>query len=760
MAAKVRLEYEVGIVGHKNVARELDSIERRFMRQYTYRVNVATKAAGAAAGRTAARNTDAISSSVSKAMREQERAEAFVASVRRRHFQQIQREERAAEAKSAKERERAEAHVASVRRRHFAQVQREEQASERRLASKTAREAQALRQSRKATIGALGSSVRSSVGGMASFVGGAVAVGAGFTAGDAVQRQIGLGRRYTDLVVQSQAPGSEYDPKKRERVRSTVEALAVGRGIDREDLTGALEMGVQKTGDLDKSMENLEQFAVLGQAFKTSTTEMAAAASVLQDRFGLSATEIADTMATLGSQGRKASFELADMATLVERLAASASRFDFKGAEGARTLGGLAQIARSQTGSAEQASTAVDATLRQLISKSKDIQSGKAFGKKVEVFEGGDAKNQARDVRSVIEDAISASQGDKVKLQSTFVEGMSTLNPMISAYSEASRAAGGGKKGDAAGRAAIQQVFADAIDATGTYADAQKDAATIAADESSKLVKAQEEVAIALADLSPVVVELAGTLAANKETIKKVADAFVSFAKFMVENPLKGIGAIIAAKVTADIATAAIGSKIQNAILALLGKAPVPVPGTVPGATPLAGSPLAQFAPLAAVPAVAALSVYDDKARAARIAAGDQASGGTQSAIDAARQASLQRVGAGPIEAGKFDDERVRLGGAVEAEKGRESAARKRGLLQIMAGMPGAGIGMDAGTAQEQVGARRNRKEAERLQAELGPAQVKGMDTAAQALLRAAQALEKSAKEQPNRSPSPTVPRR
>lgn len=583
------LQYDLGIIGEAKVAQALAGVERKFAQHNRAVERGARSRMGGqgATGQLALSVARDQTRAEAKLTKDRERAEAHVFRVRMRHFQQIQREEEALAReleRSTESRARREQRIVEMKSRRAAAL----------VESETRDRARNTERSRRNTIGTMGGSVRRTVGGMANIVGAGLAIGGGFAVGDAVSRQLDLSRRYTQLAVQS-SPSGQVDLSKRDKARSRVEALSVERGIAREDLTGALEVGVQKTGDLDKSLENLERFAVLGQAFNSTTEDIASAAATLQSKFGLTTEEMGEAMATLGNQGRKAAFELKDMASLAERIATAGERFDLQGAEGVKTLGGLAQITRTSEGTPESTATAIESGIAQLLTKTGQIQSGKAFksGKKVDVFEGGDERNDARPIREVLTDIVAATEGRQSELIDIFgTRGVSMVAKLSTAYKGASQAAGGGKAGDAAGRAAIETVLSNAIDSTGTYADAVKDAAIIVDDGAAKTKKAQEEIAIALGELSPLVVDLAGVIAANKDTIKKAVEGLVDIVKYLVENPFKGIGAIIAAKLVADIAAATIGEKIRDALLAASRPpgTPVPTPGSG-GAVPVPGAP-------------------------------------------------------------------------------------------------------------------------------------------------------------------------
>lgn len=671
------LSYDIAVVGAANVDRALSGIERRFV-QHNARVE---RIAGKPPGRGSAAGPGAGASVVAregvaaerKILAERERAERYVARLRQRHQLDAQRQEERAAKSSAREQERSVRHIESIKRRHFAERDRlDARDSERNMRQR--------QRFAERTTGTIGGSVRSTLGGVGRAVGGALAIGGGFAAADAVNRNLDLGRRQRQLTIQSAAVGGENPITPRD-VQSRVESIATERGIDREDLTGALETVVQKTGNLAEGMKNLEQFAVLGQAFNATTADMAGAAAVLGEKFGLTGDELADTLATLGAQGRKAAFEFKDMASLVERLAAAGQRFNFTGKEGVETLGGFTQIARGATGSSEQAATAVEATIRQLIAKAPEIQSGKAFGEKVQVFEGGDPTKAARPFTEVVEDVIASSGGDQTKLQKVFGdEGIRGISPLMTAFSKANREAGGGKAGEIAGRAAIQAMFSEAIEASGTYADAQTDAAKVLEDDSTKLKMASEKISVALGGLSPIVVRLAESIAQNEKEIAASAEAAGKVAQFLIANPFTGIGAIVAAKVTADVAAAGIGNAVSKALTTAMATA---------GIGPLVAAAL--------VAAIAAAAISIDIAEKNRVEAlekerGDPAAlkAKTEEAIKSGDKTAMAAV----LGANVADKDIANI---------QEGAARRHGVFDMLAtpnavaGTPIAGFGGSRG---------------------------------------------------------------
>lgn len=616
------LEYDFRVIGAERVKSAMGGIEKRFV-QHNARMN---RELGVPARKGASVvNPERIPMAQAKMQAANRvKAEKHVASVRQREFIRAQRAEERAARTQASERARAERHVASIRQREFARAQRAEEQAERaqaaerirnekRVASEARRSEERLQRRRIAnarivgreearqrkqaaalieserrargefrrrTIGTAGRSVRNTTRAVGAGAAGILAIGGSFAASGAIGNELDLNKRLQSLIVNSRAPGAESQFNVQD-VKSKVFETSIATGQSQDQVASGLEMFVQRTGDLEKAMSLLDAMATAATAFNSEPQDIAAAMSDISDKFKIPADELGDMIAVLGAQGRKAAFELKDMASLMPRLAAAGARFGFTGGEGLRTLGGFAQISRTATGSSEQAATAAEATLRQLVSKSAQIQSGAAFGtkrkpgRKVEVFQGGDPTQDTREFTAVMTDVIAASGGDLTQLQGIFgEEGIRAISPLISTYRTASNNAGGGASGEDAGREAVQTMFREAIDSTATYSDVQKDAQEVLASGVNDLVIAQEKLNRALGDdLTPAVIKIANTVTKHSDTIAKAAEAVAKFADFMLANPLAGIGGIIAAKVTADIVAAKIGEKIAASLVG--GKAPV-----------------------------------------------------------------------------------------------------------------------------------------------------------------------------------------
>lgn len=365
-------------------------------------------------------------------------------------------------------------------------------------------------------------------------IGGAVAVGAlglGITGG-AARDALRLQEVSNRLSISARGAGEEaVDPNV---FRREFEQTAIRTpGIRSIDVADAVAQFVSKTGNLDVARQSQGVFATVASATGSSIQDVSAAAADLFQKFDITSVEgMSDAMAALAFQGKAGAFELKDAASQFAKLSAAASRFGLdKGAGGVRVLGGLTQIARTATGSPEQAATAVEAMFRQFTSVAAQKQL-RSIG--VNPFK--DRKGtQTRDVRELIVETITKSGGSLTKLQGIFGdEGIRAISPIISKFNEAERAQKG--TGTAAARSYIDEM----VNAPGDFAELQKDAAQAQQDASAKLAATWEKLSSGIGQsVLPVLSKLAERLANSPDAI----DAFVG----TVENLAKALEFAISA---------------------------------------------------------------------------------------------------------------------------------------------------------------------------------------------------------------------
>jgi hypothetical protein len=569
----LELRYDITVTGEQNIRRAFRGVEAEVAASSKRASAKADKMpGGASARRVTERETLAA----------QKKIEREAVAAQRR----IAKDEAAATKKSERDRLASEKRVwqekaDNARRLAQIEVQENQKAQQKIAASAKASKAQWAKTSQGVARG-VGTSV-ANTGRSIAMVGGTIlgAVGA-MGAGEAVSQEIGLDQRVRQVTVNARQSGeTAADPK---ALRSHVRDTALATGATESGLIGAVETYTARTGDIKTATANLRTFATVAMATGASVEDVASTAADLAQKFNITKPkEMADAFAVLAFQGKKGAFELRDMASTFPEMAAAAQRMGMKGVGGMKTLGGLAQLARTSTGSGAEASTAVQMMLTQLTMEAGNLKSGKALGgKSVNVFEGGDATKGARDIREVLADVISGSHGNMTQLAGLFdARGVRAASPLITAYRSASDAAGGGNKGEAAGRAAVLKTISEASDAAAYFTEVEKDAADVAKSDAVKLEKINTRLREAFSSsLLPAIERM---MPAFEEMIPKIAavtESLAGVASWAVSNPLSGIGAALTAAVVKDVGSAALGTAISKALATQAGQGAGIVIGT------------------------------------------------------------------------------------------------------------------------------------------------------------------------------------
>lgn len=293
------------------------------------------------------------------------------------------------------------------------------------------------------------------------------------------------------------------------------------RGQQAEQAAAAAARFVQMTGDLSTARSSLNDFAVAASASGADMESVAGTAAAISQQFKITDPEqIRQVLAALIFQGKQGAFELKDAADLFPRLAAAGAAFGLdKGVGGVKTLGGLTQIARTGTGSGEQAATAVESLLTNLKVKSDDLKK-----QGVKVFEGG----KTRDLPSILIDAIAKVGGKNIEkkqagLAQIFGEqGIRAVNPMISKFNDVFQATGSMEQA----MQALRDMFNSSINAPGNWAEVIQDSAQAQQTSSARMVASQERIKAALSTtLLPKLAEFAEGLANNESGMSALVKA-------------------------------------------------------------------------------------------------------------------------------------------------------------------------------------------------------------------------------------------
>ncbi len=429
----------------------------------------------------------------------------------------------------------------------------------------------------KETVGHGASRVASTVKAVGSTGMALLGVGGAAMAASAVSQAIKLDEMSRRLSIAGRGRGEAgVDPKS---MSKQFTQTGIASGLAPEDIASGVAAYTAKNGDLGAALKGQGTFATVAQGSGADVTDIFSAAADLKDKFDIQGLEdLQKAFAILSEQGKKGSFELRAMSSEFPEILATASTAGVKGIRGVRDVGSLMQIAKQASGSDSEASTAVQAMFRQLSAKSAKVQSGEAFGggPGVSVFEGNDATKPMRNFVDVVTDVISRSKGNIPQLQEIFdARGIKAVNPLIAKYREANNAAGGGAKGDAAGREAVSKHFKQFSDVSGDFSELQRDSGDAMKSFSVQMEMANTQIKQAISDeLFPELLKLVPVLKELIPYVGRAAKMFVDLVGFFMNHPFASLATIVGVQLAADFAAARLGSLASAGLEKMMSKIP------------------------------------------------------------------------------------------------------------------------------------------------------------------------------------------
>jgi len=483
--------------------------------------------------------------------------------------------------------------VAAERRRHaeaMRNIKAEERAKQQAIKAEERERKRALRQQeqeqRRAVATAQATRARFASGAASSLMGatgrtlgigaGVLGLGGGAAIYGAVDSEVKNRAAISNLANQGYVAGGPSRSALAAGIRGNVAGVANASGRSDADLVEMAQAFTDVSGDLKGAMKLLPQMAELADASGASGSDigrsMALALEGVKIRGGKG---LSDTDAELralaairvmAGQGKIGSIELADQANAgAGRTVAAAMMFGGDFEKNMATLGGLAQMAVKSGGAASSAEAFMS------ISKiSTDVTARQASLRKmgVEVFTDK-SRTALRDPAEIMYDIVNKTKGDLTKLGPIFNErSIRALNPLQQVYTEA----GGGEAGEEAMRSALGKFQQAALGES----EVKDSAAFRRTEPDRQLERTKNEFnRLVGSELIPVlskaIPELAKAIPSLVNGIKSAAD----FAQWFIDNPVKGVGAIIAAQVALDVAKAGIG----KVIVGMLASASVPGTG-------------------------------------------------------------------------------------------------------------------------------------------------------------------------------------
>jgi len=545
------LEYNIAVVGQHNVDTALSSLERKFGRHNDkIEKGLNRRSQRVPAGKDPAKIAEAEQKKLARAVQAEEK-------------------------RAAREAERQTNYWAKARQQQTMRNLRLEEQGQNRLQKSAQRERQAQERFIRSTVGGTASRVWGTV----KAVGTAAAATLGLSGAALAASSISEASKLDDIArrtaIQGRADGEQgMDPNE---LRKKFSRTAIETGIAPEAVAAGVSRYVDRTGDLAGGVAHMKTFATLAQASGAQTSDLADSAWALRQAGVTSEPDVQKALATLYGQGKKGSFKLSDQAQYLPGLIARGRDFGVRGTEGIKGLGGLLQITQDATGDAAETATGVADMFSELTQKAGKMASGKAFsGRKVNVYEKGDAKNGARNIRDIVGDTLTASRGDSTQIEEVF--GKRAIKPlmgMINTFKDTrTEALKNGDKESVAtqkGHDAALKIWDQAADVKGDFQTVEKDAADAMKGFGAQMELLNTELKdVVASELFPELVKLAPDLKELVPYVAKATKEFVGLAKWLAENPLKGIGAFIAGAFAIELGKAALGQVVGSTIKRIL----------------------------------------------------------------------------------------------------------------------------------------------------------------------------------------------
>jgi hypothetical protein len=438
---------------------------------------------------------------------------------------------------------------------------------------KAAREAKHTEQARQRFAHSALGSATGATGGTLRAVGAfgatALSLGGGLAVAGAISTQMADSKRAAMLANQAGDPTI-----KRDLLR---EAQGV-RGFTTSESLGAVEGFVTKTGDLGAARSAMPMLADMSLAYGANIAEMGEAAgqafNVIRDSIKDPVAQmeaLRDVMSTMAAQGTLGAVEIRDLTRELAGLGAATRKFEGGPVQLLKTMGAMAQaaVARGGAASAAEATTAVSRFAADIVKGPAQKELG-ALG--VDIF-SDKSRTALKDPREIMAQILEKTGGDMTQIEKIMnVESAKALGGFSPLFLQAEREnealpAKERKKKGASGRAALMAEFDRFMNASANKADMDERVASVLEEPAMKFQQSIKQVNTAIGGaLLPTVMRLIPHFQELIPQVDMAGRMFASMAEKFMENPLQGIGAIIAAKLALDIASAGIGAAARAAM--------------------------------------------------------------------------------------------------------------------------------------------------------------------------------------------------
>ena len=411
-----------------------------------------------------------------------------------------------------------------------------------------------------------GNSLRS-IGSTATMLGGSLmALGGGFSIADIVQKKFAAERSAALLVNAVTSGGQIPQGANVNAIMARAGSISMATGMDKSDIVGgALAYSRSaRGGDFNGAMNNMAFFAKMSKVTGASINDIASSAGILQSQnaaLGKDPEKMRQMLLNSYAQTKSGSVSMTDAAKQFGTL--GSTRGFYSGDEGKTqmTLMGLGQIAASGGQSGDIGTYIKDLSIE---AGSKRRAKGDFVG--LEAMGVKYNKNGQMDSpEQMIGAVLKSTGGDQSKIQQIFGNRGSVL---FGELGKSFRDAGGGDAGVSAVQSQIKGVTQSSMNSQELTQQFEQSMGNSA----ERFARATQTISNMIeGKLTPYLEAFANKLPELMPKIEAVIDAFGGLASAFMDHPIAGIGAIIVAKVGADIAAAQVGEAIKSIIAKSLG---------------------------------------------------------------------------------------------------------------------------------------------------------------------------------------------
>lgn len=428
--------------------------------------------------------------------------------------------------------------------------------------------------------GIVSGSVGSLVSGVGAMAGATLGIGGGMLLASAARSEMTAEKSAALLINQVTSGGKAPAGATVGAVLGRASQLSTETGMSKEELIeGARSYSkTAKSGDFKGTMDNMRFFAQMSQVTGAPMSEIAGAAGMLQSQnqsLSGNAPKMQQMLLDLYAQTKSGSLGMTEMISQAGTMGSVRSAFQGDESANQRKLIALGQLVAPAAG-LESGIMIKDLALE--ATKGKHLAAAKAMGVHFDKLDRIESPEQ------MIGAVLKSTGGNIGKITDVFgARGGTLLRELAGGYTEAVRT--GGKGG---GDKYVQDTIGSVASSTMSAGDLQKMHAATLENPGAQFEIALNKIKNTIEDkLEPRMTHFAdSTLPKLVDKFLFVIDEAVKFGDWFADNPIKGVGAIVLAAITKDLASAGIGAGVKLVLEGLLknmggiGGGGAGVPGT------------------------------------------------------------------------------------------------------------------------------------------------------------------------------------